>query len=202
MKFTLAAAFVSVVPAVLAQQLTVNTPPNVVECEPTQFTWSGGVGPYYLSLTPGGQSMASPIKQFPTQTGTSYTWLVDLQANTIFNIDLKDSTGATAFSSIVTIEAGSSTSCLNTAVQEGGSSSGSAAPSASGGSAPPASSASAPAASGSSSPTSGGSTGGSSSGSSSPSPSASGKTGGAARLTVSSAFGVAGVMGLVGAALF
>ncbi|KAH7907939.1 hypothetical protein BJ138DRAFT_1137362 [Hygrophoropsis aurantiaca] len=136
MKFILAAAILSVAPAALAQQLTINTPKNA-QClaiyftEPTQFTWVGGQEPYYLSLTPGGQSMAAPIKQFPTQQGTTYTWECDLQAGTTFNIALKDNTGATAYSSIVTIQAGSDTSCVNTAVQEGGSSSGSAAPSAS-----------------------------------------------------------------------
>ncbi|KAI6008135.1 hypothetical protein F5J12DRAFT_826907 [Pisolithus orientalis] len=84
MKFiitTLVAALVASAPAVLAQ-LTINTPANVVECEPTQLTWSGGQTPYYLSLVPAGQPSATPLMQFPNQNGTSYTWMVDLQAGT------------------------------------------------------------------------------------------------------------------------
>ncbi|KAG2744688.1 hypothetical protein P692DRAFT_20955394 [Suillus brevipes Sb2] len=77
---------VSAVPAVFG--LTINTPANVVECQPILFSWTGGQAPYYLTLVPGGQSMASPIKSFPTQTGTSYTWNVDLQANTILWVTL------------------------------------------------------------------------------------------------------------------
>lgn len=188
MKFTTVfVALVSAVPAVFG--LTINTPANVVECQPILFSWSGGVAPYYLTLVPGGQSMASPIKSFATQTGTSYTWNVDLQANTIFNIALKDSTGATAYSDIVTIMAGSDTSCVNTAVNEGGASSGSAV------------------ASGTSTPTGSSASGATSSGAktSATSTATSGttqKTGAASSLSVSSAMGVAGVMGLVGAALF
>lgn len=191
MKFTTVfVALVSAVPAVFG--LTINTPSNVVECQPILFSWSGGQAPYYLTLVPGGQSMASPIKSFATQTGTSYTWNVDLQANTIFNIALKDSTGATAYSDIVTILAGSDTSCVNTAVNEGGASSGGAV------------------SSGASTPTAGSSASVSGTTSSSVKTSAtttasSGttqKTGAASSLSVSSAMGVAGVMGLVGAALF
>ncbi|KIM68376.1 hypothetical protein SCLCIDRAFT_1209192 [Scleroderma citrinum Foug A] len=113
----LLAAVAAIVP--VAFGLTVNTPGNVVECEPTEFDWSGGQAPYYISLIPGGQISAPPIKEFPNQEGTSYTWLVDLPVNTIFNFALKDSLGATSYSDILTIGAGSSTSCVNTTVQEG-----------------------------------------------------------------------------------
>ncbi|KAH7884505.1 hypothetical protein F5I97DRAFT_1889995 [Phlebopus sp. FC_14] len=189
MKFiTLISALVSVVPAVFGQ-LTINTPANVVECQPTQLTWTGGQSPYYLSLTPGGQSMASPIKQFPTQNGNSYTWLVDLQAGTNFNVALKDSSGQTAYSDIVTIQLGGDTSCVNTAVQEG-SATGGGSPTASGSGSTASSASATSKASGSSSATA-------SSSSSSPA-----QSNGAGRLTVSTTFGVAGIMGLVGAALF
>ncbi|KAG2140105.1 hypothetical protein DEU56DRAFT_798632 [Suillus clintonianus] len=185
MKFTTVfVALVSAVPAVFG--LTINTPANVVECQPILFSWSGGVAPYYLTLVPGGQSMASPIKSFATQTGTSYTWNVDLQANTIFNIALKDSTGATAYSDIVTIMAGSDTSCVNTAVNEGGASSGSAVASTATGSSASGATSSSAKTSATTTATSG----------------TTQKTGAASSLSVSSAMGVAGVMGLVGAALF
>ncbi|OJA18174.1 hypothetical protein AZE42_05302 [Rhizopogon vesiculosus] len=187
MKFaTIFAALVSVVPAAYA--LTVNTPANVVECQPTMFTWSGGQEPYYLTLIPGGQSTAAAIKSFPTQTGTSYTWNVDLQANTLFTIALKDSTGATAYSDIVTIEPGSIT-CVNTSVDEGGASTGTATGATTAGGATSA----AASASGTTSKASGTSSGSASTATSS---------GAASSLFVSSAMGVAGVMGLLGAALF
>ncbi|KAG2367047.1 hypothetical protein BDR07DRAFT_1394689 [Suillus spraguei] len=193
MKFaTIFVALVSAVPAVFG--LTINTPADVVECQPILLTWSGGASPYYLTLVPGGQSMASPIKSFPTQTGTSYTWNVDLQANTIFNIALKDSTGSTAYSDIVTIMSGSDTSCLNTTVDEGGASNGTAV--ATGTSSPAAGSSASASVSGTSS--SGAKTSATATGSSGTAQ----KTGAASSLSVSSAMGVAGVMGLVGAVLF
>ncbi|KAL4064528.1 hypothetical protein V8B97DRAFT_314088 [Scleroderma yunnanense] len=168
----LLAAIVAIVPAAFG--LTVNTPGNVVECEPIQFQWSGGTPPYYLSLIPGGQTSAPPIKQFPNQDGTSYTWLVDLPANTIFNIALKDSLGATSFSDIITIQAGSSTSCVNTTVQEGSSSS-------------------SPSGTASSSQTS--------TGTSAAASSTATHSSGAGQVAATSVFGVGAVLGLIGAAL-
>ncbi|KIJ12819.1 hypothetical protein PAXINDRAFT_14382 [Paxillus involutus ATCC 200175] len=177
---TAIAALATVVPAVLGQ-MTINTPASVTECEPTQFNWSGGTPVYYLSLVPAGQPSAPPFKQFPTQSGTSYTWNTDLGSGTSFTISLKDSTGLTAYSDIVTVQAGSSSSCLNSTVSEGGSSSGSAA----------------------ASPTASGSSNTSSASSSTASASAgASKANAASRLTMSTSFGVAGFMGLVGAALF
>ncbi|EIW83975.1 hypothetical protein CONPUDRAFT_49912 [Coniophora puteana RWD-64-598 SS2] len=116
--FVTAAALVSLVPAILAA--TINTPTNVVECEPIQFTWTGGQAPYYLSLIPAGQPSANPLKTFPSQTGTSYSWTVDLQSGTALSAALKDSTGAIAYSDKFSVMAGTSTSCANTTVSEGG----------------------------------------------------------------------------------
>lgn len=188
---TLIATLVAIVPAVLGQ-LTINTPSNVVECEPTQLTWSGGQAPYYLSLVPGGQSSATPLEQLPTQNGNSYTWTVDLQAGVSFNVALKDSTGATAYSDIVTVQSGGSTSCANSSVQGGS-----------------ATSAGASAGASATATATGGS--GASSGSSSATSTASGSTAssttskstsGAGRVSISTAFGVGAVMSLVGATLF
>ncbi|KAI5982027.1 hypothetical protein EDC04DRAFT_2546931, partial [Pisolithus marmoratus] len=132
MKFiALIATLVAAVPAVFAQ-LTVNTPCVSPLLEPTQLNWSGGQAPYYL--VPRGQPTATPIEQFPNQNGTSYTWMVDLQAGTTFNIALKDSTGLTAYSDIITVQAGSSTSCVNTSIQGGSATSGGTAASATSGS--------------------------------------------------------------------
>jgi len=190
MKFAIVlAALASVVPSIYA--LTVNTPASVVECQPTLFSWSGGQAPYYLTLIPGGQSTAAAIKSFPTQTGTSYTWNVDLQANTLFTIALKDNTGTTAYSDIVTVQPGSSISCVNTSVNEGGSATGTSGTTGTSG------------ATGTGSTAAASVTSGASGSSSATSSSATAKSSGAASsLSVSSGMGVAGLMGLVGAALF
>ncbi|KAI6154845.1 hypothetical protein BKA82DRAFT_4072159 [Pisolithus tinctorius] len=190
MKFfitTLVAALVASAPAVLAQ-LTINTPANVVECEPTQLTWSGGQTPYYLSLVPAGQPSATPLMQFPNQNGTSYTWMVDLQAGTNFNIALKDGTGATAYSDIITVQAGSSTSCATASVSGASATSGSTAAATTGGSGATAGSTSA--------------TSSASSSAASSKTTATSSSNGADRVSISTAFGVGAVMSLVGAALF
>ncbi|KZT22366.1 hypothetical protein NEOLEDRAFT_1138033 [Neolentinus lepideus HHB14362 ss-1] len=193
--FATAAALVALVPAVLG--LTVNTPTGVVECEPIQFTWTDGTAPYFLSLVPGGQPSAAAIEQFPTQQGTSYTWsAVNLQANTQFTVVLKDSTGTQAFSDIVTVQSGS-TSCLNgsSSVAASGSST-----AASSGSSTSAASGSSPSATSPSSSSSASHSSGTTSGTSSAASAT--HSSGASRGSSVGAFGVAGVMGLVGAALF
>ncbi|KAF9815838.1 hypothetical protein IEO21_04350 [Rhodonia placenta] len=128
MKFTTTfAALVALVPA-LANALTINTIAvfDVVFLEPVLFSWSGGTAPYYLTLVPQTDTNASPIKNFGEQQGTSYTWNVDLGQGTSFTSIIKDSTGATAFSDLETVVAGTNSSCVNTAVNEGSSQTGSA----------------------------------------------------------------------------
>jgi len=201
--FATAAALVSLLPAVLAQNLMVNSPANVVQCEPTQLTWTGGSPPYYLSLIPAGQPSAPAIKEFPTQQGNSYTWMVDLQQGTSFTIEVKDSTGTPAYSSIETINPSSDSSCLNSTVSESGGSSGPTASAASSGSQTASiASTTAPAASGSN--TASGSSAKATGSNSAQSASSSGstKSNGAGRGSSVGSFGVAGLMGLLGAALF
>ncbi|KAG5638899.1 hypothetical protein H0H81_008959 [Sphagnurus paluster] len=116
--FVLAASLVSIAPSILA--LTINTPTNVVECQPILLTWDGGKPPYFVSAIPGGQPAAQAIKSFPTQNGNSFTWIVDLQAGTSISLSLKDSTGEQAYSDIVQIQPGSDSSCVNTSVAVSG----------------------------------------------------------------------------------
>ncbi|KAF8899934.1 hypothetical protein CPB84DRAFT_1847498 [Gymnopilus junonius] len=111
MKYFSAAAFASVIPGIWA--LTMDTPSSVVQCQPQMLSWSGGTAPYYLAVIPGGQASADPIKTFPTQTGNSLTWTVDVSAGTKITLSLKDSTGTTAYSDIVTIRQSSDSSCLS-----------------------------------------------------------------------------------------
>jgi len=197
-----AVALLALLPAALAQQLTVSSPSSVVECEPVQLSWNGGTAPYFLSLIPGGQASAPAIKQFPTQSGTSYTWLADLPSGTTFTISLKDSSGSQQYSSIITIQNGTSTSCVNTSVQESGTAGSSGATA--GGSSP--SGTSGAATTGGASTTGGsdhssgsGSATATSSGSSSSSTAHSAAGG---RVAAAGSVGLAGLMGLVGATLF
>lgn len=202
MKFlAIAAALVSVVPALAQDKLTVNTVTGIVQCQPIQFTWSGGQAPYFLSLIPAAQPSAAAIKQFDTQQGTSFTWNVDLPAGSTFTISLKDSAGTQAFSDIETVNSGPDSGCLTSsaAVSETGSS-GSAATSVAGTTA-----ATTAATSGTTAASSGAVSGSGSasrtSTSSSARASATGANNGALSVAANT-FGIAGVMGLVGAALF
>ncbi|KAF8273221.1 hypothetical protein EI94DRAFT_1795303 [Lactarius quietus] len=119
--------------------LTINTPAVATECEPLLITWSGGTGPYFLVrialsafhhfyihahtffslitdvLHPGASPSAAALITFGTVNGTSFTWsAVNEQANTSLDLAVSDSTGATSQSAPFTVQAGTSTSCLNT----------------------------------------------------------------------------------------
>ncbi|KAI0360158.1 hypothetical protein OH77DRAFT_1517690 [Trametes cingulata] len=119
MRFTISAVtLAALTPVVLGQGPRINTLMSPTQCEPVQFTWEGGVPPYYLSLVPGGQPAAQAMKQFPAQNGTSMTWTVDLPSGTSFSSSLRDSTGTQAFSDIQTVQPGPDSSCLNDSVSE------------------------------------------------------------------------------------
>ncbi|KIM84845.1 hypothetical protein PILCRDRAFT_87227 [Piloderma croceum F 1598] len=115
--------FFSLVFAAVAfgQSLTINTPSNPVECQPTQLTWTGGSPPYFLSIFPGGEPTGTALEDLGQQNATQFTWIADLAAGTSCGFSLKDSTGLLAQSGTVTIQAGTSTSCLKSG---GGSTSG------------------------------------------------------------------------------
>lgn len=109
-------------------QFSINTPSNVVECEPTLLTWSGGTGPYTLSIVPGASPNGAAIENLGQQNTTSVTWVCNIAQGTSIGLALRDSTGAIAQSAPFTVNPGSS-SCLNStsivAGPTGGSSSGS-----------------------------------------------------------------------------
>ncbi|KAM0751471.1 hypothetical protein T439DRAFT_347347 [Meredithblackwellia eburnea MCA 4105] len=121
---TLAAAFLSLASSSLA--LLINTPVSLIACEPTSLSWSGGTAPYYLSVIPGGDPSGSILENLGTQTGTSYTWNVDLAPGTNITISLKDSTGTTVYTAAVVIQSGSSTSCVGSSSTSKATSSGAA----------------------------------------------------------------------------
>ncbi|KAF5327601.1 hypothetical protein D9619_004809 [Psilocybe cf. subviscida] len=98
------AALAAIAPVVLAT--TINTPSSVVECQPQLLSWNGGQAPYYLSIIPGGQPSAAPLKTFPTTSDSSVTWIVDIPGGTLVTFALKDSTGATSYTDTVNIQKG------------------------------------------------------------------------------------------------
>jgi len=108
-------AIVAFAVSALAQSasLVINTPTSLVECEPSAITFSGGTAPYYISVLPGGQTTASPLETFPTQTAAgTYTWTVNLQPGLAVTLQIRDSTGALNYAQEVTIQSSSISSCL------------------------------------------------------------------------------------------
>ncbi|EPQ54378.1 hypothetical protein GLOTRDRAFT_130486 [Gloeophyllum trabeum ATCC 11539] len=113
MKFLAGLALASAVAGVVGQNFMINTPSNVVVCEPILFTWTGGTPPYYLSILPGGQPSAPALVNLGEQQGTSYTWTVTQPAGTSLGLTLRDSSGQTVQSAPFTVLSGTDTSCLN-----------------------------------------------------------------------------------------
>jgi len=85
---------------------------SVVECQPSLLTWSGGVLPYFLSVLPGGEPSAAPLVNLGQQNGTSFSWTVNLTANVVAFLQLRDSTGALGQSGNFTVLPGTSDSCI------------------------------------------------------------------------------------------
>ncbi|CUA70038.1 hypothetical protein RSOLAG22IIIB_08882 [Rhizoctonia solani] len=178
--------------------MTVATPASVVQCQPVALSWSGGTAPYFPSIIPGQQAGAAALKEFPSQTGTSLTWTVDLIANTYITIQVRDSTGTVQYSSAVSIQNSSDSSCVNanvSATPSGGSGGSTATATATGG----ATSIVVSTASAGSSASSRASASGSAT---SAAASASASSANSASMVTKGAFGVAGLAGLIGAALF
>ncbi|KAL1712916.1 hypothetical protein EV715DRAFT_296621 [Schizophyllum commune] len=192
MKFLIAAA--SLIAAV--QALTINTPSGLTACQPSLLSWSDGTAPFFLTILPGGQTSGA-LKSFDQTDATSITWNVDIASGTSITLSIKDSTGNIAYTDAVTIAKGSNEDCVNgdatASGQTGSAAATSGGSSATGGSGSSASTTKA----GSSS--SGGS--GSSASSTASSSEESGSNAASARAFAAPA-GLAGVLGLVGAALF
>ncbi|CCO29633.1 hypothetical protein BN14_03651 [Rhizoctonia solani AG-1 IB] len=106
------ASFLALLAAVYAQSSTINTPPSVVQCQPVQVSWTSINTPVFISIIPGGQAGAAALQDFGQQTGTSLTWNANIAAGTSITFQLRDSTGAVAFSSPVSVQGSSDSSCL------------------------------------------------------------------------------------------
>jgi len=109
--FTSLAAVALFVSGALAQ-FTINTPTNVVVCQPILLTWSGGTPPYFLSVLPGSQPNAAALVDLGQQSGTSFTWTVNIAAGTSIGLNLRDSSGLVAQSAPFTINSGTDSSCV------------------------------------------------------------------------------------------
>ncbi|AAW40819.1 hypothetical protein CNA02520 [Cryptococcus deneoformans JEC21] len=118
--FARAFILLTAVAGVLAD-LTVSSPATLIECQPALLSWSGGTAPYYLAIIPGGEASAASLKDFGEQSGTSLTWTVDIASGNSVSLKVTDSTGTINYSSPVTIQAGSSSSCVSTSTAATGS---------------------------------------------------------------------------------
>ncbi|KAI0342857.1 hypothetical protein BDW22DRAFT_159199 [Trametopsis cervina] len=203
MKFTLSLATAAALATFGSAQFMINTPNAPTQCVPTQISWSGGTGPFFLSINTN-DANGAPEQTYDNLAASPFVWQVNITGGTQHGLALTDrSNGAKALSGVFTITPSSDTSCLNGAVPPPASAPGSSSAGSTGGaptSAPPASTPAGPTTGATSpSPSSAASSGSSaahsssSSGSASPS-GAGGSSSGALANTVS-----AGLVGVVGA---
>ncbi|KAG9128089.1 hypothetical protein FRC07_004983 [Ceratobasidium sp. 392] len=106
---------------------SINTPAQLVQCQPAQITWTASKSPAFVSIIPGGQPGAAALHDFGQQSGNSLTWTVNIAAGTQITFQVRDSSGAVAYSAPSTIQSSSDSSCLGQ--QPSGGASSSAAPS-------------------------------------------------------------------------
>ncbi|KAJ8508812.1 hypothetical protein ONZ45_g8968 [Pleurotus djamor] len=103
--------------AIAQGTFTINTPTNVVQCQPLLITWAGGQASYrHISVRNGDDPSAAALREFGEQAAgaTSFSWArVDIQANTRIGFDLRDSTGQLAQTASIPVLSSSDTSCLN-----------------------------------------------------------------------------------------
>ncbi|KAF5327603.1 hypothetical protein D9619_004803 [Psilocybe cf. subviscida] len=109
-------------------QFTINTPLNVVVCQPALLTWVGGTGPFFLvrilrdmlACDPADpriffrtlEPSAAALVDLGQQSGNSVTWLANLGVGIGAFLNLRDNTGAIAQSGTFTVQTGSNTTCV------------------------------------------------------------------------------------------
>ncbi|EIW74596.1 hypothetical protein CONPUDRAFT_77883 [Coniophora puteana RWD-64-598 SS2] len=116
MKVQLAVASLVTFVAGSMATLTVNTPTNLVQCEPALITWEGGEEVNFTVLTFFIVTLISPgsidsvdgktHENYDIPSGSAYTWVVDIAAGTSIKLVLKDSTGVVSQSAVVAVQAG------------------------------------------------------------------------------------------------
>ncbi|KLO17210.1 hypothetical protein SCHPADRAFT_994525 [Schizopora paradoxa] len=115
MKFSIAALVATVLATAANAQFMIITPSNVVECEPTLLSWSGGVAPYFLVIVDG-NNPTTTLENLGQVNGTSLSFIVNFASGTSLGLNLKDSTGAVAQSGAFPVQAGTSTACVGQGV--------------------------------------------------------------------------------------
>ncbi|KAH0833318.1 hypothetical protein J3R83DRAFT_12384 [Lanmaoa asiatica] len=114
MKTVFASIALFVAGAFAQNSFTINTPSNVVECQPTLLSWTGGTVKFFIpsliqmwnSILPGSTPSGTAIESFPATNSNSYTWICNIASNTYIGFTVRDSTGAVAQSAPITINAG------------------------------------------------------------------------------------------------
>ncbi|KAG8792815.1 hypothetical protein FRC12_004758 [Ceratobasidium sp. 428] len=124
MRVTLATLLTLVAYVAAQADPSINTPAQLVQCQPAQITWTATNGPAFISIIPGGQPGAAALKDFGQQTGNSLTWNVDIPAGQSITFQCRDSRGQVAYSAPATVQNSSDSSCLgqNPSSSPGGSS--------------------------------------------------------------------------------
>jgi len=116
MKFILARLATAAILAITAAAqggFTINTPSNVVVCQPILLSWTGGTPPYFLTVQDVNNPTGPAIQDLGQQDSTSFTWTVNIAAGTSIGLAVRDSTGASVQSASFPINSGSSTDCLD-----------------------------------------------------------------------------------------
>ncbi|KAH7341546.1 hypothetical protein B0J17DRAFT_647059 [Rhizoctonia solani] len=113
-----ATSFIALVATVYAQAAdpSINTPASLVQCQPALITWTATKTPVFISIIPGGQPGAVALIDFGSQNSSSLTWNVDMASGTSITFQVRDSTGAVAYSAPVTVQGSSDSSCVNHSV--------------------------------------------------------------------------------------
>jgi len=119
MKFSVAAFVALLFTAVQAQTTptdpSINTPVSVVTCQPAAITFTGTAAPFTISIIPGNQVGAAALETIGTPAAAgSLTWNVNIAAGTSITFQIRDAQGRLGYSAAVTVQAGTSTTCVGT----------------------------------------------------------------------------------------
>ncbi|KAG8733327.1 hypothetical protein FRC10_000297 [Ceratobasidium sp. 414] len=91
---------------------SISTPAAVVQCLPAQISFTASHTPVFVGIIPGGQPSATPLEDLGQQSASPFTWNANIPAGTSITFQIRDSTGAVAYSAPVTIQASPDSSCL------------------------------------------------------------------------------------------
>ncbi|KAG8782417.1 hypothetical protein FRC12_020851 [Ceratobasidium sp. 428] len=117
--FTILSVFVVstiAVPNPGANDLSINTPAALVQCQPVQISWTAKHRPVFVGFSV--ISVEDPtgplLVEFGWQKGHTLTWSkVNVTAETSVALTVRDSAGAVRYSGAVTVQKGPDSSCLH-----------------------------------------------------------------------------------------